>query len=954
MPTVLIIDDEPNIRRMVGALLATEGYEVRDAIDGASAIATADEARPDVALLDLMMPGSLDGFATLARLREGDPDLPVIMMSGRAGLADAVRATKLGAFTFLEKPLTPEGLLLALGSALELRAARLAARHAARILHDELGHSGELVGASPEMLRVAELIARIAPTDARVLITGESGTGKELVAAAIHRASPRRDGPFIRVNCAAIPRDLVESEMFGHERGAFTGATERRIGRFELAHTGTLFLDEVGDLGPEAQAKLLRAIEAREIERVGGGTGRPIRVDVRILAATNKDLPRAVTGGTFREDLFFRLNVIPLDVPPLRARPGDIPALVQHFQLVTRARTGRAPAVWREDALALLERYPWPGNVRELGNIVERLVILHPGAELTAAHVRAVLPGVALATPTPGGVPGAESADAAFPIGDGTLPPPTLDAPLVDTLDAYERTLIVRALSAAGGNVTDAARRLQTDRPNLYRRMRRLGIALGCVALATLTALGAPARPLGAQQTDTVPAAPDTAHARPDSVRADSIAADSVGTVAEGERWWRRWLVPHRSGNWFGFAVTSAHTYDRLEGLPIYLGPGVRRELPWGSVHADAYGIVRTAQLPKWEERDIGYTATTEVRVGRARAVALGARLYDEIDPVEDWQLTDGEVGLASFFFHKDYRDYFDRHGATGYVTVAATDAASLNFTYGDERWSSRGALNPFTIVRNGTGWRPNPQLDDGVFHVAGAHISIDSRNDEANPWAGWFLKADVERGTGHVTHFGPRSNAPADADSAGAIVTYWRGFFDVRRYNRINPLMSLNVRAVFGGWLGGDALPLEQRLSVGGAGTLPGFAFRSPGIGAGTDVAACGSVDAPAGKPAQCDRVALLQTEFRHDLHIGLGHWARNAQLDGAWIVFADAGRGWLVGPRNGGLQFPSAELPPLDSFMTDGGIGITISPVGLYVAEPLSRGNGVPRIVIRVVQRF
>jgi two-component system nitrogen regulation response regulator NtrX len=258
MPSILIVDDEPNIRRMVGALLSAEGYEVRDAQDGAAGLARALESEPDVLLLDLMMPGELDGLATLARLRERLPDVPVVMMSGRAGLSDAVRATKLGAFNFLEKPLSPEGVLLALSSALELRQVR----REARALRAEVGLSGEMIGQSPALERVRELIGRVAPTDSRVLITGESGTGKELVAAAIHSGSSRRDRPFVRVNCAAIPRDLVESEMFGHEKGAFTGATDRRIGRFELAHTGTLFLDEVGDLGAEAQAKLLRAIEA--------------------------------------------------------------------------------------------------------------------------------------------------------------------------------------------------------------------------------------------------------------------------------------------------------------------------------------------------------------------------------------------------------------------------------------------------------------------------------------------------------------------------------------------------------------------------------------------------------------------------------------------------------------------------------------------------------------------
>jgi two-component system, NtrC family, nitrogen regulation response regulator NtrX len=455
VPSVLIIDDEPNIRRMVGALLAAEGYEVRDAPEGAAGLARAAEAEPDAVLLDLMMPGELDGMSTLARLRELVPDSPVVMMSGRAGLGDAVKATRLGAFNFLEKPLSPESVLLALASALELRRAR----REARALRAEVGLGGEMVGDSPAMGRVRELIARVAATDARVLIRGESGTGKELVAAAIHYASARRDKPFIRVNCAAIPRDLVESEMFGHEKGAFTGASERRIGRFELAHTGTLLLDEVGDLGLEAQAKLLRAIEAKEIERVGGT--KPIGVDVRILAATNKDLWRLVGEGAFREDLFFRLNVIPLAVPPLRERPGDIPALVAHFSAMHRARTAHPAPRWTPDGVALMTRYRWPGNVRELANVVERLAILHAGAEVTVDEVKAVV-----------AVDRAEGGPPPVPLPN----PASLDVPLSDTLDEYERTLISRALSMAGGNMAEAARRLKTDRPNLYRRMRRLGI----------------------------------------------------------------------------------------------------------------------------------------------------------------------------------------------------------------------------------------------------------------------------------------------------------------------------------------------------------------------------------------------------------------------------------------------------------------------------------------------
>ena len=458
MPSALIVDDEPNIRRMVGALLGAEGFDVRDASDGAAGLARAREAEPDVILLDLMMPGEMDGLATLARLREAVPDVPVVMMSGKAGLADAVKATKLGAYNFLEKPLSPESVLLALNAALELRQAR----REARTLREDLGLHLEMVGNSAGIVRVKELIARVAATDSRVLITGESGTGKELVAGAIHTQSARRDKPFIRVNCAAIPKDLVESEMFGHEKGAFTGATDRRIGRFELAHTGTLFLDEVGDLGPEAQAKLLRAIEAGDIERVGGG--KPIKVDVRILAATNKDLARAVAEGAFREDLYFRLNVIPIPLPPLRERPGDIPALVQHFVALFRMRSGQAPAQWSDDAIQAMLQYRWPGNVRELANIVERLSILHAGREIGLDEVRSVIPVTETA---------AAHRPQSFP------DPSSLDQSLSDTLDEYERLLISRAISVASGNIAEAARRLKTDRPNLYRRMKRLGIPVG-------------------------------------------------------------------------------------------------------------------------------------------------------------------------------------------------------------------------------------------------------------------------------------------------------------------------------------------------------------------------------------------------------------------------------------------------------------------------------------------
>src|SRR5436190_8742684 len=308
------------------------------------------------------------------------------------------------------------------------------------------------------MEELRALIARVAATDSRVLITGESGTGKELVASAIHRQSARGSKPFVTVNSAALPRDLVESEMFGHERGAFTGATERRQGRFELADGGTLFLDEVGDLGSEAQAKLLRVLESGIVERVGGE--KPVAVNVRVLAATNKELKDAVRQGQFREDLWFRLNVLPIHIQPLRERPEDVAPLVRHFAARCAARLGR-PVTFDAGAIPLLAAYAWPGNVRELANVIERLAILSSAEVITAADVAGVVPQDG-APPPAAGAPGGDT--------------PWRDIVLSDALDQYERELIARALSASRGNVAEAARRLDTDRANLYRRMRRLGI----------------------------------------------------------------------------------------------------------------------------------------------------------------------------------------------------------------------------------------------------------------------------------------------------------------------------------------------------------------------------------------------------------------------------------------------------------------------------------------------
>ncbi len=451
---ILIIDDEGNIRRMLRSLLQEEGYTVREAETAEEGLREVERESPEAILLDLMLPG-ISGLEALPRIGDLCPGVPVVMMSGKATLGHAVEATRLGAFHFIEKPLTPEAVLLTVRGALEVSRAR----DLVRALHRELGPDVELVGRSPALNRVRELVQKVAPTEARVLITGESGTGKELVASAIHALSPRKGRPFIRVNSAAIPKDLVESEMFGHERGAFTGATERRRGRFELAHRGTLFLDEVGDLGPEAQAKLLRAIETGVVERVGGG--KPIGVDVRILAATNHDLRAEVREKAFREDLLFRLEVVPIHLPPLRERLEDLPLLVAHALQRLRQKQGIPVPQITPGGMEALTRYSWPGNVRELMNILERLAILSGGGPVGAEGIAPLLPGQKVApeaTPT-------------YQEGD--------PRPLRERLDDYERALIRGALAGASGKVAEAGRRLQTDRANLYRRMKRLGIRGG-------------------------------------------------------------------------------------------------------------------------------------------------------------------------------------------------------------------------------------------------------------------------------------------------------------------------------------------------------------------------------------------------------------------------------------------------------------------------------------------
>ncbi len=438
MPSLLIADDEANIRTSLQGALSREGYQVEIAASVADARRALKNAY-DFALLDVWFPDG-SGLELLESIAAESPGTVVIMMSGHATVDLAVKATKLGAFDFLEKPISLDRLLVLLANASSL----VALREENRRLRQ--AWAAPIIGQSAPVQALLREIAQAGPSTARVLIRGENGTGKELVAQALHAASPRRDRPFVAVNCSAIPEELIESELFGHERGAFTGATQSRRGRFEEAHGGTLFLDEVGDLSLRAQTKLLRALEEGEFFRVGGN--RNIKVDVRVIAATNRDLEKAIREEGFREDLYFRLAVIPLTVPPLRERPEDIPLLVEHFAAQIGVETKGKRKRFAAGAIDLLKRYPFPGNVRELRNLVERLIIMTPDPTVDADRVRAVLPQ------------GQERGRKAKRLSDGVRD--------------FEKQQIEAAL-ASEGTVTKAAARLGLERSHLYKKMKKLG-----------------------------------------------------------------------------------------------------------------------------------------------------------------------------------------------------------------------------------------------------------------------------------------------------------------------------------------------------------------------------------------------------------------------------------------------------------------------------------------------
>lgn len=413
------------------------------------------------------------------------------------------------------------------------------------------------------------------------------------------------------------------------------------------------------------------------------------------------------------------------------------------------------------------------------------------------------------------------------------------------------------------------------------------------------------------------------------------------------------------------FTLTSGKAYNRVEGLPIMLGPTFRGTIGHAAVRVGVLGIIRTAHSGHWDSQNVGHRVTAEVKSSGQRGYSIGATLLDVVSPVERWQLPEPDAGLAAFFFKRDYLDYFGRHGANVFATAFAGDYATFRVTYGNERWSSREARDVAALFHSAHGWRINPAVDEGTMHLFEARLGLDSRNAELNPWAGWYLDLRYEHGDGNLTAPAVALTTPpqsrGDEPPGPRPVSYGRGFLDVRKYNRISPKTQLNLRLVLGGWLHGDPLPLERRVSVGGVGTLPGFDFRRTGIG--TDVGQCSSetMNSP-GRPALCERVALAQVEYRNELHSDLiDMFTRNGiRVRGAVftvhpsaVAFLDAGRGWLVGNSQGELRYPSGSLPGFDTYRADAGIGLDLGIVGLYVAKAITSEEPA-NFFIRLHNRF
>lgn len=450
MPRILIVDDEPGIRESITMILDYEGYDTESAANGEEGLHFVKQGKFDAVLLDINMPG-IDGFETLKLLKEIDKNLNVVIISAYGNIENAIKATKHGAFDFLEKPIDREKLLITVRNASE----QAILKKEFETIKKEIDTPSPILGVSKQITGILEIINKVAAADVRVMILGENGTGKELVARAIHQNSPRANMPFVEVNCAAIPNELIESELFGHEKGSFTGAVSQRYGKFEQADKGTLFLDEIGDMSLQAQAKVLRAIEDGKIERVGGA--KKIPVDVRIVAATNRDLPEMLNKGEFREDLYHRLNVIPIIVPPLRDRIEDIPVLVAHFAKEIASRHKKPVPVFADDAINLLKKLKWTGNVRELRNIIERIIILANSPVIKLENIDFLLPMEKVSI-------------------DDLI---TESSSFQDFKDKAEKAYILRQLELTGWNISKTAEDLDIQRSHLYSKLKKYGIEKG-------------------------------------------------------------------------------------------------------------------------------------------------------------------------------------------------------------------------------------------------------------------------------------------------------------------------------------------------------------------------------------------------------------------------------------------------------------------------------------------
>jgi two-component system, NtrC family, nitrogen regulation response regulator NtrX len=448
--TILVVDDEVSICRSLTAILSDEGYQVLVAGSGEDAVKIVEEEMPQLVLLDVWLPG-MDGLETLKAFKKINPQAMVIIMSGHGTIETAVKATKLGAFDFIEKPLSLDKIIILVNNAINL--VRLKEENV--LLKQKVSHQYELTGQSQVINELKEMISIVAPTNAWILIMGENGTGKELVARSIHHLSWRSHKDIVEVNCAAIPEELIESELFGHEKGAFTGATEKKRGKFDLAHEGTIFLDEVADMSLKAQAKILRILQEKKFERVGGN--KLIDMDVRVLAATNKDLEEEMKAGRFRQDLYYRLHVIPLCVPPLRDRKEDIKPLAERFLMDFTMKEGLEPKTITDEALSLLMKHDWPGNVRELKNIIERLIIMTPSYEITAKHI----PSLNIK----------EESEAAW--GDQSVTGDSLKDAKMD----FERQFILKKLEENEGNISKTAEAIGLERSNLHKKLKSLKVA---------------------------------------------------------------------------------------------------------------------------------------------------------------------------------------------------------------------------------------------------------------------------------------------------------------------------------------------------------------------------------------------------------------------------------------------------------------------------------------------